>query len=156
MIRRAVHGGVAGLAGVAGMAGTITTLRRALLSSEQLAASKTHPEKIVETIAERLGADPPDDQTRRRLGDTIHFGYGAMWGAIAGLALDDTTPNPLVAGTALGAGLWLGGFGALLPGLGAHPPFWKWEGGREFLLTSAAHLAYGVATVATLRAMRGR
>ena len=53
MAARTIRGAVAGLIGVAAMAGVITTLRRALLTSEQLAASRTHPEKIVQTIADK-------------------------------------------------------------------------------------------------------
>jgi hypothetical protein len=51
-----IKGGLAGLAGTSAMVGVITTLRRGLLSSEQLAAAQTHPEKIVQRGADMAGA----------------------------------------------------------------------------------------------------
>lgn len=132
------------------MAGTITTLRRALLTSEQLAASRTHPEKIVQRVADAAGAGELDDQTRRRLGDLIHFGYGATWGAV--LAAVTRNRGVLVKrdGLALGLGLWIFGFNLLLPAIGAHPGTWTWKR-REYVLTLSAHTAYGLVTAAVLR-----
>jgi hypothetical protein len=153
-LRNLIRGAIAGTAGVAGMAGVITTLRRALLTNEQLAGTKTHPEKVVEAMAARAGIDELDDQTRRRLGDTIHFGYGALWGAVFATGMRRNDIHPLTQGAALGAGLWAAGFGAVLPALKAHPPFWQWTGSREFVLTSSAHVAYGIATATVLKALR--
>lgn len=137
------------------MVGVITTLRRAILSSEQLAASKTHPEKIIERAFEFGGLDPLSDEIRRLLGDVIHFGYGAS----AGLALATVTHGggvqPVKHGVMLGSALWVFGFNALLPGIGAGGGTWTWQR-REFILTIPAHLAYGVGTAAALRLIRGR
>jgi hypothetical protein len=145
---------MAGAAGVAGMAGVITSLRRAILTSEELAGSKWHPEKVVEAVAERAGYAQPDDQTRRRLGDTIHYGYGAMWGVALAMATSGKDVRPIKHGVPMAAGLWGLGFGAVLPAVGAHPPFWTWKTPREFLLTGSAHITWGVATATVLKALR--
>ncbi len=148
-------GAVAGLVGVAAMAGVITTLRRALLTSEQLAASRTHPEKIVQRIADQADMGTLEDQTRRRLGDLIHFGYGATWGAILAAATRNRQVRITGDGLALGLGLWAFGFNVMLPAMGAHPGTWTWKR-REFVLTLSAHIAYGIATAGTLRLLRER
>ena len=150
MAARTIRGAVAGLIGVAAMAGVITTLRRALLTSEQLAASRTHPEKIVQTIADKMEKGDVPDQQRRRLGDLIHYGYGATWGAILAVGMSNREIRVGRYGLALGMGLWTFGFNVLLPAIGAHPGTWTWKR-REFVLTLSAHTAYGLATAATLR-----
>lgn len=155
MVSRTIRGAVAGLIGVAAMAGVITTLRRALLTSEQLAASRTHPEKIVQTIADKMDAGELPDQTRRRLGDLIHYGYGAMWGAVLALVGSGREIRVARDGLALGLGLWAFGFNVLLPTIGAHPGTWTWKR-REFVLTLSAHIAYGLATAGSIRLFRDR
>lgn len=137
------------------MVGVITTLRRWLLSSDQLAASQTHPEKIVQRVADISGIGLLDDQTRRRGGDVLHFGYGAACGAVLATAVRSRDIRVGKDGLALGLGLWAFGFNVLLPALGAHPGPWTWRR-REFVLTLSAHAAYGVATAAALRHLRGR
>ncbi len=147
------NGAFAGLVGTTAMVGLITTLRRALLDSDQLSTSRTHPEKIVQRLADLANMETLDDRTRRRAGDVIHFGYGAM----AGVALDSCTRSREIRvvkdGGLLGFVLWAFGFNVLLPSLGAHPGTWTW-GRREFVLTMTAHGAYGFAAAATLRLIR--
>lgn len=145
-----MRGVAAGMLGVAGMAGVITTLRRALLTSEQLGASRTHPEKIVQRAADAIGVEELGDQTRRRLGDLIHFGYGATWGVALATLTKSRPVHILAHGFGLGLGLWAFGFNALLPAIGAHPGTWTWKR-REFVLTLSAHVAYGLVTAGTLR-----
>lgn len=146
-------GAAAGLIGVAAMAGVITTMRRWLLTSGQLAASQTHPEKIVQRIAHIGGAGDLDARTRRRLGDLIHFGYGATWGVVLARITSDRPIRIARDGLALGLGLWAFGFNVLLPAIGAHPGTWTWKR-REFALTLAAHTTYGIATAAALELMK--
>ncbi len=150
-----LQGIIAGLIGVCAMVGVITTLRRWLLTSDQLAASQTHPEKIVQRLADLSGAGTLDDQTRRRGGDLVHFGYGAAWGAILAHMARSRDIRISGDGMTLGLGLWAFGFNVLLPTLRAHPGPWKWRR-REFVLTLSAHGAYGLATAAALRHLRGR
>jgi len=143
------RGTFAGLIGVAGMAGVVTTLRRVVLPSEQLAQVRTHPEKIVVRLAEASEMDPPDDVTRRRAAELLHYGYGALWGVALAAATRNRSVRPLRDGLVLAAGLWAFGFNVLLPAIKADRPSWQW-GPREFLFTMSAHAAYGLATAATL------
>jgi hypothetical protein len=146
-----LRGMVAGLIGVAGMAGAIGTVRRAILPPDH--EVKTHPEKIIEHAATVLGrADELDVATRRRLGDLMHFGYGAAWGAVYAAATHGRRPHPLIGGLALGSGLWTFGFNVLMPVLGVQKGPWTW-GGREFLLTGVAHAAYGTVTTLALEGL---
>jgi hypothetical protein len=105
-MKELVRGTFSGLLGVSAMVGVITSLRRTLLTTEQLNAAKTHPEKIVERAAAMAGLDELDDETRRRLGDLIHFGYGATWGAVYAVLSKDAAINPVTGGLALAGGLW--------------------------------------------------
>src|SRR5665811_2389264 len=98
---------------------SITTMRRWLLTSEQLSASRTHPEKIDQRIADTTGAGELDDQTRRRLGDLIHFGYGASWGAVLAIVTSGRPIRIRRDGLVLGLGLWTFGFNVLLPMISA-------------------------------------
>jgi hypothetical protein len=154
-VKDLTRGTLAGLLGVAAMAGVITTLRRTLLTTEQLNAAKTHPEKIVERGAAMAGMEELDDQTRRRLGDLIHFGYGAAWGAVYAVLSRGGAANPVAGGLALAGGLWAFGFNVLMPVLGVQAGPWKW-GKREFVFTISAHIAYGLVTAGTLDQLRKR
>ena len=137
------------------MVGVITTLRRWLLTSEQLAQSQTHPEKIVQRLADIAGSGELGDRTRRRYGDLLHFGYGALWGSILAWTVRSRDVRVTRDGATLGLGLWVFGFNVLLPALGAHRGPWTWRR-REFVLTLSAHTAYGVMTAAALRHLRPR
>ena len=148
-----VQGTAAGLIGVCAMVGVITTLRRTLLTTEQLNAAKTHPEKIVERVAAVAGFDELDDQTRRRLGDLIHFGYGATWGAVYAGLTRNASIDPVTGGLVLAGGLWAFGFNVLMPVLGVQAGPWTW-GKREFVFTVSAHAAYGLVTTGTLNQLR--
>lgn len=148
-----VQGALAGLLGVAAMVGVITTLRRNLLTTEQLNAAKTHPEKIVERAAAMAGFDEIPDTTRRHLGDLIHFGYGATWGALYASLPHSRAVGPVAGGLALAGGLWAFGFNVLMPVLGVQAGPWTW-GKREFILTTSAHVAYGLVTTGTLDQLR--
>lgn len=125
-MKNLMQGALAGAAGVAGMAGVITSSRRAILTSDQLADAKWHPEKVVEALAARAGHGELDDQTRRRLADLIHCGYGAIWDVVLTAATTDRPLSPARHGAPLAVALWMLGFGAVLR-IGAHPPFWTWK-----------------------------
>lgn len=146
------HGLVAGLWGVAGMAGVITTLRRALVPPGELIT--THPEKVVEHIRRVIGHDDElDPMIRRRLADTLHFGFGAAWGAAYAVATRDREVDPLRGGALVGSILWVTAFWGYLPALGIQPGAWTWTK-REHILTGSAHLAYGITMATVLQALK--
>lgn len=151
--RVATTGAAAGLWGVAGMAGVITTLRRALVPPEQLIT--THPEKVIERAWQAVGGDPAelDVMTRRRLGDALHFGFGAFWGAVYALATQHRELDPVKSGLLVASALWVGAFCGYMPLLGIQEGAWRWRG-RELLLTGSAHAAYGVTMTVVLAGLR--
>lgn len=151
-VRVIVRGTAAGLVGVVAMVGVITTLRRWLLTSDELALSRTHPEKIAQRLADMAGSGTLEDRSRRRAGDILHYGYGALWGVALALCTRSRDVRVGRDGLALGLGLWVVGFNALLPSIGAHQGPWTWRR-REFVLTLTAHAAYGLATAAVLRSL---
>lgn len=150
-----VYGAIAGLAGVAGMGGVATSLRRLTLPQEQLDGRKLHPEKVVEALVAKSGGDELSPLQRRQAAETIHYGYGAFWGVVLALMVRTRRINPLSNGAGLAAPLWAVGFGVMLPGIDAHPPFWKW-GAREYQMTGVAHLVYGVVTASVIKLLRDR
>jgi uncharacterized membrane protein YagU involved in acid resistance len=154
LVGTATRGAVAGLWGVAGMAGVITTLRRALVPPDEVTI--THPEKVVLRIRQALGVeDELDVMTRRRLGDALHFGFGATWGAVYAIATRKREVDPLLGGAAAGSALWLTAFWGYMPALGVHPGAWTWDK-REYVLTGSAHLAFGMTMATVLKALRRR
>jgi uncharacterized membrane protein YagU involved in acid resistance len=153
LMTRLGNGVLAGLVGTTAMVGVITTLRRSILDTDQLSASLTHPEKIVQRLGDLTGLETFDDRTRRRAGDVFHFGYGALAGAAFACSTRSREVRVVRDGGILGLGLWAFGFNVLLPALRAHPGAWTWER-REFVLTLSAHAAYGFGTAATLRLLR--
>ncbi len=148
------RGVVAGLWGVAAMAGVITTLRRALVPPDHIV--KTHPEKVIERARELAGSSGQlDVQTRRRLGDLLHFAFGALWGVAYASKTARRDIDPLVGGALTGAALWVAGFCGYMPMLGVQPGAWHWDK-RELILTGSAHLAYGTTMAMILRALQYR
>lgn len=152
--RTAVNGAVAGLLGVTAMGGVGLTVRRAFLDPDK--PMKTHPEQVVERLSELAGRrDHLDVRTRRRLGDLIHFGFGALQGAVFAHLVRDRDVDPLVAGPAFAAGLWVAGFCGYLPALKMHEPPWRWHP-LEFLITGGTHTTYGIVTALSLKALTAR
>lgn len=148
------RGVVAGLWGVAAMAGVITTLRRALVPPDHMVT--THPEKVIERARQLAGSSGElDVQTRRRLGDLLHFAFGALWGVAYATKTGRHDIDPLIGGPLTGAALWAVGFCGYMPILGIQPGPWHWHR-REFVLTGSAHLAYGTTMAMILRALQHR
>lgn len=149
-----IRGAAAGLLGVAAMGGVGLLVRRTFADPD--APMKTHPEQVAERIYEVAGrSEDLDVRTRRRLGDLLHYGFGAMQGIVYARYIDPRDHNPLVSGPVFALGLWAAGFCGYLPALGIHPPPWRWKP-LEFLITWGTHTTFGVVTGLTCRALRQR
>ena len=94
---RGGQGALAGAAGTLAMNGTAFTMRRLVEPAKPM--GKTHYESVVEWAA---GASQPSDQTRIRLGEVAHFGFGAFWGALCAVAMRNRLIKPVEQGTAFG------------------------------------------------------
>ena len=95
----------------------------------------------------RLERREPDDQTKSKLGNLVHWGYGTDMGGVYGLIRGRREKLDLLGGLAYGAALWAVGDELAVPLLGlaegpkAHPA-------SDHAETFGAHLVYGAATAA--------
>jgi hypothetical protein len=113
-------------------------------------ALETTARRLVEGLAQR---GPLDERAKERLGNALHYGFGAAWGGLYGL-LRASYPSLWSAGGVAGfsLGVWALGDNLLLPALRVagwpqrYPP-------RVHAFAAAAHLAYGAGVAGTLAAI---
>ena len=116
-------------------------------------------EEPTHTVARRgvegfLRAGPLDDATKAKLGQAVHFGFGAGWGALYGL-VRETLPSlgPVAGILGFGTAVWAIADGAILPAFKLSPPAhhvpWKFAG-----YLWAAHIAYAMAAWAAYEGFR--
>lgn len=143
----------AGLAATAAMDAYWKALRT--LQPEAMAAN-SHEEpttvKVARRALRRVGVAKPSSQTRAIGGQMVHWGYGASWGLITGLARAADIRLDWGFGQLLGAGLWAGGDIWMLYrlDLARHPREYP---ARVHASALGAHLAYGLALWATVESL---
>ena len=131
---RAVLGAVAGFAATLAMTDLMQRLHEFLPEDERYPLT---PREITETLAR--ARDDDATATRTLL---AHFAYGALTGALYGLA---SRRARLVGGALYGVGVWCASYLGWIPGVGilkpatAHPP-------RRNALMLAAHVIWGGVT----------
>lgn len=153
MMKTVLRGLFAGLWGVVGMAGAGFTMRRLVEPSAQV--GKTHYESVVDWAHGLVQPDatPFERDTRIRIGELAHYGFGAFWGAIIAGTTRDTPLHPVRHGARYGVVMWLVAFAGYMPALGISRPLWKMQP-YEFFRTLVSHLAFAITTVGTLEALR--
>lgn len=100
---------------------------------------------------------------RRALRDVVvqglPWGYGMTSGLVLGLATSHrhvpTMRSALLAGAALGAGVWAVGYIGWLPATKLTPPITR-QGGRHIAMSVLGHVAFGVVAAVPLLVMDGR
>ncbi len=111
---------------------------------------QTVARRAVEQLAQR---GPLEARDKERLGQVVHYGFGAAWGGLYGL-LRASYPRlwsvPGVAGFSLG--VWIAGDNLIVPALklAAWPQRYPL---KSHAYAVAAHLAYGAGVAATLEAV---
>ena len=112
-------------------------------------ALETTARRLVEDLAQR---GPLDETQKARLGEAVHYGFGAGWGGLYGL-VRASYPRAWSAGGvgAFSLAVWMLGDNVLLPafrlaGLPHRYPV------RSHAYAAAAHLAYGAGTALALLA----
>jgi hypothetical protein len=99
------------------------------------------------------GRPPRAEETRMRLSQPVHWGYGMLQGGMYGAARATARGLDLGGGVVFGAGLWLVGDELVVPLLGLQggpatvPPV-------QHINRLGAHLAYGAATAGTAQILR--
>ncbi|HEY2749410.1 MAG TPA: hypothetical protein VGL86_32550, partial [Polyangia bacterium] len=113
-------------------------------------ALETAARRLVEGVAQR---GPLDARQKERLGDVIHYGFGAAWGGAYGLWRASVPRAWSPAGVAkFSVAVWILGDNLLLPALrlAAWPHRYPL---RLHGYALGAHLAYGAGVAATLAAI---
>jgi hypothetical protein len=148
-----LRGAAAGITGAAAMSGWFTTAGSLMPPPREGAFVPPDPEQPNEMPTETIARRTVNGLMRREIpepakkpaGQAVHFGFGAMWGAIYGLAAE-TFPifrSPLGA-AAFGAIVWSASDHLLLPAFRVGPwPNGVTMKGHAFWL--ATHLVYGAA-----------
>lgn len=151
---RLAMGMVAGAAGTAAM--NAYWMGVGALKGEKNAASSSGEEpttvKVARTALAKVGVRHPSRPVREMGGQAVHWGYGTLWGGLAGLSGELGIPLQWGGGQLLGAGLWAFGDLWMLYQMGyaKHPREYPSQVHLEAL---GAHLAYGAGVWATLKAM---
>lgn len=151
---RLAMGLAAGAAGTAAMNAYWVGLQR--LQNKQPAATNSSDEpatvKVARTALSKVGVRHPSQQVRSLGGQAVHWGYGALWGGLAGLTGQLGVPLHWGGGQLLGAGLWAFGDLWLLYQMGyaKHPREYPV---RVHIEALGAHLAYGAAVWAAMKGM---
>lgn len=104
-----------------------------------------------ESLAGKL--DPKMHQTVSR---SLHFAYGAGWGALLGLAVPAlprlSLGNVVLAGAAMGAACWGAGFVGWLPAAKLVEPIHR-QGATHAMTPLITHVLFGVVTALPLYAI---
>lgn len=94
----------------------------------------------------------PDDETRGRLGQAVHWSYGVLAGGVYGALRTELDASDVAAGLGYGAALWVLGDEVMIPllGLSAGPTAHSIS---DHALALGAHLVYGATTAGATRAL---
>lgn len=94
----------------------------------------------------------PDEDTRRRLGRAVHWGYGVLMGGAYGAVRPDAEIPDTTVGLGFGLALWLVGDEIVVPllGLAGGPTAHRWT---DHATALGAHLVYGATTAAATQAL---
>ena len=105
--------------------------------------------KVADRFSRTLRGRPLAAHEKAAASRFVHYGFGAVMGALYGAAASVSPAVAVGAGTAFGTAVWLGAHVTVVPALGLAPSPLREPPGkeaRELIL----HLAYGV-TVALVR-----
>lgn len=150
------------LGAASGVAGTLA-VQALLTASQKWLPSTVSPirqdpgefmvEKAAETLPEPVRQHVPEG-VETSLARLLALGYGMTFGVLYALCRP-TGGAPLVDGLLLGSANWATGYLGWLPAAGLMPPVWR-QSAPQAIMPMAAHVLYGVATVATYRWLRQR
>jgi uncharacterized membrane protein YagU involved in acid resistance len=128
------------------------------LDDISVAGQKTREDEPATEMVARLGyetvaGDEPDEETRRRLGQAVHWGYGILLGGLYGALRSRAEGPDLLGGLGYGTAAWLLGDEIMVPmlGLARGPTAHPWS---DHAMALGAHLAYGAATSTATQALK--
>lgn len=152
-MRRALRrvDGAAGAVGRGLLAGTLGTAAMTVSSAiEMKARSRPASSAPTQAVERALGVKPTGKKARRRLSTTVHWLYGAGWGALRGAIGAAGVRGASAAGLHFLL-VWSAEL-ITLPALDVTPPPWRWER-AEIAIDVLHHGVYAVTTSATYEAL---
>ena len=111
------------------------------------------PAVLADRVARYLGYGPLDAETKLRIQNAVHYGFGACAGSAYGALAEAFPAVTAGAGTAAGAGLYMTSHGSTLPLLRIQEPPWRLPR-AAFAWELASHLLFGVVLELTRRGAR--
>jgi len=158
IVKGAVAGAIAGLAGALAMeqfqAWWSATEKR-LAPAQRAGAAKDEPATVqaAERISETVLHQELPEKAKPVAGEVVHYGMGALSGAIYGVAAEVVPPVRTGNGLAFGAALWWIADNTAVPDLGlGTPPDKTPPSTHAYAL--ASHLVYGAVTETVRRLVR--
>lgn len=143
---------------VGGVLGTAILMKGMKASSAlPLRLQPTHvrqdPGEFMVTKLEQYRGKPLSRTARDALVQGLHWGYGMTGGLVLGLATSrkhvPTLSSALVAGAAIGAGVWAVGYAGWLPATKLTPPVTR-QGGVHIATSLLGHIVFGMGAVAPI------
>lgn len=111
------------------------------------------PDTVGRIGYEKAIGHEPDEETRKKLGRAVHWGYGVLMGGLYGALRQEADGPDLKAGLGYGTALWMVGDEIMVPLLGlAEGP--SGHSIPDHAKGLGAHLAYGAATAGATQALK--
>ncbi len=133
----------AGRGAVAGTLATVVMSALMLVAQRLGLMGEQPPERITAEALDRLGAER-SESTQNALASGVHLAFGAVAGAVYGVAvtrMPARAPRP-VTGAAFGLGVWLISYAGWVPALRIMPPISDDRPGRPTSM-ALAHVVFG-------------
>jgi hypothetical protein len=127
-----------------------TALPPELGKPEREAKDETNPQTVARRAADGLmQRGPIDERSKAALASVVHYGFGAAWGGLYGLARESMRISAL----GFGAAVWMASDNLILPAfrLAAWPTHYSV---REHHYALQAHFVYGLSTAAAYALLR--
>jgi hypothetical protein len=125
-------------------------LSQGLSSWDEAPAPAQVGKRLVEGLFE---VEVPDSRVPL-VNNVTHWGYGMLGGATYGVVAGSLPKQRVSYGLPFGASFWAAGY-VILPAAGLYKPIWEYDR-RTLAKDLSAHLVYGLATAAALRALSGQ
>ena len=102
---------------------------------------------------EKVTGHDPDEVTKHRLGQAVHWSYGILLGSVYGAMREEADGPDLLGGLGYGTAAWVIGDELMVPllGLAEGPTAHGWTDHAKAL---GAHLVYGAATSTATHALK--
>lgn len=101
--------------------------------------------KTAEAISETLGGHEMTEAEKKWAGPAVHYGFGALMGAVYGALVHAAPEIGLGRGALFGTALWLGADEIAVPAFGLSGPSTETPASSH-VSALAAHLVYGLVT----------